>query len=690
MRRSSYEYVIPALLALALTIGLGFSIPILSTKYILKLEGSEILPAEFYRHFHDVDHDGVSEIIELFYNSSGNLSVKLRFLNAATINQFNLPGILPKVGVSLSLEDINGDGITDIFVCTEKNDSIYLTIIDDIFGHPTTSRVFSLDPINQYNDYGDYSFIPGGLTDLNMDGTAEFVMAINGGHSLQPRRVYAIDYKNDSVMRSPLSGAAVHSLDFFDLDKDGREEIIVKTTATENFSDPFPYMDTTSYLMVLDQNLNFYKAPQALSQHLSWSTVEPFAYGEEHFLLIHVRSRIKENLPSVLAIVNDSLRSVRKRDVSQLPKENLGFWREPGSRDLEHLKIVSKEKLYSFDFDLKFTDSLASILPVGFNANARRFDLDGLGKEEYVIPGNYQVFVARDDLSHVTALELKWDSRNPRSFISSVVNGTDHPTLVVQMDRECFYLSYKQNAWFRFRFLLYPGIFLLLFGMFYFLGNLQNRMLRRRYEKDRLISQLQLQAIKNQLDPHFTYNALNAVGSLIYKGEKELAYQYLKGLTDLLRLVSGDTSDVTWTLNDELGFVRKFLEIEKLRFRDSFSYSMKVHDALGEMKLPKLSVLTFVENALKHGLRHKKNDRKLVITAEACMAGLKVEITDNGIGRIAAEKFRDEKSGSGLRMMKRYFKQFNEATGLNARFEVRDLYEKNNEPAGTLVEIYIA
>ena len=110
---------------------------------------------------------------------------------------------------------------------------------------------------------------------------------------------------------------------------------LVKTTATENFSNPFPYMDTTTYLMVLDQNLDFYKAPQALSQHLSWSTMEPFVYEEEHFLLIHVRSRIEENIPSVLAIYNDSLRSFRKLDVSQLPKENLGFWKESGSHDLE-------------------------------------------------------------------------------------------------------------------------------------------------------------------------------------------------------------------------------------------------------------------------------------------------------------------------------------------------------------------
>ncbi len=205
-----------------------------------------------------------------------------------------------------------------------------------------------------------------------------------------------------------------------------------------------------------------------------------------------------------------------------------------------------------------------------------------------------------------------------------------------------------------------------------------------------LISMLQLQSINNQLDPHFTYNALNAVGSLIYKGEKELAYQYLKGLTDLLRLVSGDTTDVTWSLDDEISFVRKFLEIEKLRFREQFVYAIVIGEGLGELKVPKLSILTFVENALKHGLHHKKDERRLDISAENSSGGLKIGIADNGIGRAAAEKHKEETSGNGIEMMMRYFNQFNEATGRKARFEISDLFKNENEPAGTLVEIYIA
>ncbi len=149
------------------------------------------------------------------------LAISVANLNQATINQFNLPGQLLTLGEVLDLHDINSDGIKDIFVCSKKNDSLFLTIIDDLYGRPTNTREYFIERINTYNDNGDYLFSPGTITDLTRDGSPEYVFGINGGHSLQPRCAYAVDYRNDSVYRSPLSGAAVVGLDFFDLDKDG-------------------------------------------------------------------------------------------------------------------------------------------------------------------------------------------------------------------------------------------------------------------------------------------------------------------------------------------------------------------------------------------------------------------------------------------------------------------------------------
>ena len=150
-----------------------------------------------FNYYFDLNGDGQSELFSIYYNSSGNLAISIASLAKATINQFNLPGTLTELGPLLDLHDINRDGVFDIFVCTEKNDSLFLHIIDDLYGHPTRIKSYYLDPINQYNDNEDYLFVKGHLSDLTGDDNPEYLFAINGGYALQPRRVYAIDYRNN-------------------------------------------------------------------------------------------------------------------------------------------------------------------------------------------------------------------------------------------------------------------------------------------------------------------------------------------------------------------------------------------------------------------------------------------------------------------------------------------------------------
>jgi len=270
VKNSSFEYIIPAGLALAITIGLIRLIPLLNTEYKMEVLETQTVVPEDFRYYYDLNSDGTSEMINIYYNASENLAISISNFSTATINQFNLPGRLTKLGKMLDLHDIDSNGIVDVFVCTEKNDSLYLTIIDDLYGHPTTTKEFFLDRINQYNDNGDYLFSPGGMSDLNQDGFPEYIMGINGGHSLQPRKVYAIDYRNDTVLKSPLSGAAIVSLDLFDLDNDGAEEILLNTVAPENIKTPIPYQDSISWLMVLDEDLQFYSPTIPLNGPPFW------------------------------------------------------------------------------------------------------------------------------------------------------------------------------------------------------------------------------------------------------------------------------------------------------------------------------------------------------------------------------------------------------------------------------------
>lgn len=647
------------------------------------------MPPEEYRTFYDLNGDGVSESIIIYYNTAGNLAVSVASINLATINQFNLPGRLLSIGTTIDYYDIDSNGVVDLFLCTEKRDSLFLTIIDDLYGHPTTTREFFLDPINQLNDKGDYLFVSGGISDLNGDGSPEYVMAINGGYSLQPRRVYAIDYRNNEVIKSPISGAAVVSLDLFDLDSDGRDEILLNTVAPENFKSTIPFRDSLTWFMVLNEDLQFYKAPVPMSGPPSWISVEPFVYEGTPLLMTYHRYREGDDYDARMAIYDSSLQILNTRVFHGHSQTGHHMYRAPGKFGISDLKFLHGRSVETFDFELKQIDSVFNEAHFGYGVE-KVLDVDGDGEKEFVFVALDKVHVFRSDFSESASMEVSIESRNPRILISLIENGDAYPIIHFQLDEKHMSFIYRKNGWFKYRSLVYSGIFILLFGLFYLWIILQSRMVAKRFEKDRLISQLQLQSIKSQLDPHFTYNALNAVGSLIYKGERDLAYQYLRGLTDLLRMVSADSSQVTWSVLEELEFVNRYLEIEKLRFKEKFIYKVRVkEDRLNAYEVPKMSVLTFVENAIKHGLRHKDYDRKLDVEVLAIKNGMKITIKDNGIGRAASAKYRDESAGRGIKMMKKYFKQFNETTGKKARFEVRDLFEYDLKASGTLIEITI-
>jgi len=155
-------------------------------------------------------------------------------------------------------------------------------------------------------------------------------------------------------------------------------------------------------------------------------------------------------------------------------------------------------------------------------------------------------------------------------------------------------------------------------------------------------------------------------------------------------MVSGDVKDLGWTLADELEFIRKYMEIEKLRFREKFNYSIEVEsENLKDRQVPKMSVLTFVENAIKHGLRNKQDVRQLEVEVTRDTNGMKIGIRDNGIGRAAAAQYNGASTGHGIQMMKLYLKQFSETTGKNARFKIIDLFDSDLKAAGTLVELII-
>lgn len=159
----------------------------------------------------------------------------------------------------------------------------------------------------------------------------------------------------------------------------------------------------------------------------------------------------------------------------------------------------------------------------------------------------------------------------------------------------------------------------------------ENRKQSRRANRfQRRLAQLQLVTLRNQLRPHFLFNTLNGIATLM-KRDAETAERMIHRLSDLLRasLASTDTEYVE--LQTEVSLVRHYLEIQQLRFGDRLKYTFDIPTRLRTMAVPSFCLQPLAENAVQHSLE-KSGQVAIRVTAAQDTRGLLLEIADDGIG----------------------------------------------------------
>jgi ligand-binding sensor domain-containing protein len=219
------------------------------------------------------------------------------------------------------------------------------------------------------------------------------------------------------------------------------------------------------------------------------------------------------------------------------------------------------------------------------------------------------------------------------------------------------------------------------------------KRLRKKNEEMNLrsqLSRLQMNSVINQFDPHFTFNVISSVGSLIMKGEKDTAYNYILKLSGLLRSMHSDGSIMLRPVSDEIDFVRKYLELQELRFKDRLKWKIEVDENADLRRLiPKMTLQIFAENSVRHGIENRIEGGRIVISAGRGNGKILLKITDNGIGRKASRLNSTGRTGSGIKTINRIFDFMNRINGEKAIIEITDLYEKNGKSLGTEVLITI-
>ena len=213
----------------------------------------------------------------------------------------------------------------------------------------------------------------------------------------------------------------------------------------------------------------------------------------------------------------------------------------------------------------------------------------------------------------------------------------------------------------------------------------------------RQIADLESKALKAQMNPHFVFNALNAIQECIVTGKIDEAYTYLSKFSRLLRLVLEHSDVAEVSLEQEIEVLSLYVSLEELRFKDDMTFEFQIAPDLDaeEICIPPMLIQPHLENAIWHGLRHKEGVKTLRLTiAEMASEYLEIIIEDNGIGRSRAESLRQVRLGD-LRRKSRGTKLSGDRMSLlkmnypMTSMDIIDLVDDNGLPTGTMVQLRI-
>jgi LytS/YehU family sensor histidine kinase len=223
----------------------------------------------------------------------------------------------------------------------------------------------------------------------------------------------------------------------------------------------------------------------------------------------------------------------------------------------------------------------------------------------------------------------------------------------------------------------------------------ENELEIQKLESQKKLSELEMQALRAQMNPHFIFNSLNSINMFILENNKLQASEYLSKFSRLARSILQNSQEAFIPLERELKALQLYLELESLRFEHKFEYKITIADDIDTtmLKLPPLIIQPHVENAIWHGLMHKKENGHLEIELYQQEKILFCKITDDGIGRKKAEELKSKSASThkstGMRITADRIAMLQQQRQNYTFISITDLMLPDGSPFGTEVVIKI-
>lgn len=638
-------------------------------------------------YYKDLDGDKISEkiISQPQIIPFSNASFLLFKSNGDLINQYNFDKPFAGEHNYLWFQDADRNGLNEIYFITRTSDSLFLNS-QEPFGDGRMNRenIF-IDTVVPYNnEYTVHIDNANRFSKIKTNQT-DVVFTMNAGFSCYPRFAYKYDYRTNTILKSPYLTNSTGISERLNLDNDPELEFLTGSSAFSNdsVSKFTTKSDYSTWLTVLDDDLNFMFEPIEYKAKGGFQTHAIVNDSETRLFTLFV-SREPTTIPSKLMEI-----SVDGQILNEVSLQKNGLFTIYISINniIVHNRLTAE--ILVFNTSLKQVDAIEIDPEISF---FDVYDIDNDGFKEWI--GfhfkTHIISIYRENFKHKVSFQFS-DIREGLPINLGIKKTSKQEwQLYFQRDQTNTLFSYTQNPWYSLRFLVYLGIYLIVFAIVWGISKAQKILIERQQAIEREISELQIKTVKNQVDPHFVFNAINTISEMTLAENKIEADNFICRFSDFMRQTLQASDKITSSLKEELEYTENFIKLQKIRYNNSFDYNIQVDKSVNlDTLVPKHVLFTYTENAIKHGLAQSSNKGFLTIEAKKTLKGVLLAVEDNGEGINAYKIPKKESTGNGLLIMDKIFKLYSKLTNKKIKHQLIELNDASGEKLGVRVEIMI-
>ncbi len=407
----------------------------------------------------------------------------------------------------------------------------------------------------------------------------------------------------------------------------------------------------------------------------------PFVY---HLKRITTAHGLISRETNKVVIKEDSVYVATNKGLTILDKNIFNKHTEQPILIVNNITINDQKKDIKSSYEIKHNQNNITIEYICLSYKSKKdityfYKMDGIDDEWKTtkkLELRYPILPPDDYKLHLKALDIDGAWTSEIASISFII----HP-------------PWWQKLWFKITLIL---LLLLSFATYiqYYTKTIKQKAAAEN-DLNKKFAELELKALQAQMNPHFVFNALNAIQEFIFKKEERVANKFIVKFSRLMRLFLESSKEKYIKLEDELELLRLYIDIEQVRFINKFDYKIKIGDTInpGKILLPSMLLQPFVENAINHGLILSDKKGLLTIDIQTRKNKLIILIEDDGIGRLKAMQIRKQSFKSyksrGTQIVEERQRVLNFIESAEIEINTIDYTENIHHKTGTKVEVIL-